>query len=169
MRYLKLFKVFSTQEKISEDYNIDFTEIKSKNDSIAYTVTVDGNDFLVIFSRVIDNVYSRSYKRTNVKGESYSAINANPYKIIETITEITKDFIKKHAPSAIIISHIPTIKDKEKINKRAKLSYRYLKNIDDYKLNYFNDGTYFNTCILSKINFNIKNLIDPSDLEVFMK
>ena len=63
------------------------------------------------------------------------------FNIIETVTEITIDFIEKYEPNKIIITHIPKNKEVDfnnpnKTNKRALLNKRYLKpaidKLDDY-------------------------------------
>ena len=99
MKYLKLL----------EDYNVPFKELPNKNDNIEFLFTIDKDNFKVVFIETKNNVYERSYKRINAPGHSYSTVNGNPYKIIETVTNITKDFIKNYDPNAIVISQLEKI------------------------------------------------------------
>jgi hypothetical protein len=99
----------------------------------------DDNGFEVLFYNLGDDKWEREYG-TNKNGLGLIKTN-DVYNIMETVTNITLDFIKKYEPKKITITHI--YKNKEidfsnlnNPNKRALLNKRYLKpaiaKLDDY-------------------------------------
>ncbi len=148
MKYLKLF----------EEYNVSYTK-KISNGRIYYYFTLDELKYRVEFRHYIfDNTYAREYEvMDNVRMFSYNLVNKNPYSIVETVSNITKDFINEYKPNAIKIYHVSEIGRTQKnneLNSRAKLNYRYLKNIKGYKLNYFKSNCSSSTIlIISKIGY----------------
>lgn len=124
MKYLKFF----------EDYK--FHEDKY---GVSYSFTYEGFTFDVFFQRYPGNVYERRYK--DRKDDTYtSLINKNPFVLIKQVTNITKEFLEEYKPDKLIIKHEGFNKNlkPDELNSRAKLNYRYLKNIKGYSFNYSN-------------------------------
>jgi hypothetical protein len=140
----------SLNEGISYSYSLD----KETPRGIKYVFKdKDGNEFEVLFYNLGDGKWEREY-RSNKNGLGLIKTN-DVYNIIETITEITIDFIEKYTPNKIIITHIPKNKEvnfdnPKKSNQRALLNKRYLKpaidKLDDYFYTLINS-----TSIITKI------------------
>ena len=151
-------------KKILEDYNIPYTKLDT-NMGVKYRFEIE--DILLnvkfehykFFTKI--KYYNRSYNIVDDEKHPYALINKNPYAILETVTKITEDFIKEYNPDVILIQHLTKNNEKlgwGKLNQRAKANYKYLKNIEGYKLNYFEkDGDTY--CYLSKINFDLSNIL----------
>lgn len=125
MRYLKYFENISTLEvsKFTYVYKFDIKDIK----------------FYVNFSKsIFDKVFIRRYDEC---GDKFKENYNNPREIILHITDITKLFINKTKPNAIIIPHISMKNEVGELNtpnKRARFNYNYLKDIKGYNLEYYN-------------------------------
>jgi len=136
-------------------YSYNINQSESDKDYILYEFKNKGGfDFKVQFINYRGDVWEREYY-TIQKG--LGLLNTNDvYNIIETVTNITIDFIKKYEPEKIKINHIRQNKEvkfgmeSNKPSKRALLNQRYLKPAIDKLPNYvyiLND----NLSIISKI------------------
>jgi hypothetical protein len=121
-------------------YKLNSSHSDPNKREIIYNFTnKDNYEFEVVFYNLGNNKWEREY-RTTKKG--LGVLNTNDvYNIMETVTNITIDFIEMYEPNKIIITHIPKNKEIDfnnpnKPNKRALLNKRYLKpaidKLDDY-------------------------------------
>jgi hypothetical protein len=121
-------------------YKLNSSHSDPNKREIIYNFTnKDNYEFEVVFYNLGNNKWEREY-RTTKKG--LGVLNTNDvYNIMETVTNITIDFIEMYEPNKIIITHIPKNKEVDfnnpnKPNKRALLNKRYLKpavdKLDDY-------------------------------------
>ena len=142
------------KEGIVYNYALDKGFSDPTNRRIIYRFkNKDDYQFEVIFYNLGNNKWEREYN-TNKKG--LGTINTNDvYNIMETVTNITLDFIEKYKPNQITITHISKNKEintnnsssnrlgilnsllsKPKPNQRALLNKRFLKpaidKLDDY-------------------------------------
>lgn len=160
MKYLKLYEELDFRRG-----NSSFRRKKRHSDAfVEYLSTVDGIKYEISFERQFGNFWTRDYENAEHVGFDYSQTNKNPLKIISAVTDVTEDFIKKYNPDAIIIHHINMkneICETDKLNKRAKINYYYLKDIKGYNLVYYNQLTGNNqevrttNCILYKKGIDI--------------
>jgi hypothetical protein len=156
--------MFSFNEFISEKYNFQRAASTMPNE-VKYTfrnkkgVLFEVNFWLKsFFSEEIDDKeidsWIREYKVVDNKFKYFDEINqGDAFSIVKTVTDITIDFINKYKPAKIIIEHIPSEKECEKLGivydannpiwkkhmtNRAKINKRflerYLPKIYDYKL-----------------------------------
>ena len=133
-----------TKDNLTEGVSYSYTLDKTHNDPTKREIIYkfknrDNYEFEVLFYNLGNGKWEREY-RTNEKGLGLLKTN-DVFNIIETVTEITIDFIEKYEPNKIIITHIPKNKEVDfnnpnKPNKRALLNKRYLKpaidKLDDY-------------------------------------
>jgi hypothetical protein len=131
-----------TDKKLNEgqvyNYKLDKSHADPTQRRIIYNFTnKNGYDFEVIFYNLGDNNWEREYS-TN---QGLAVLNANDaYNILETITNITLDFIERYEPNNITIFHIKKNKeesgDPRKPSKRALINKKYLEpainKLDDY-------------------------------------
>jgi hypothetical protein len=133
-----------TKDNLNEgqvySYKLNSSHSDPNKREIIYNFTnKDNYEFEVVFYNLGNNKWEREY-RTTKKG--LGVLNTNDvYNIMETVTNITIDFIEMYEPNKIIITHIPKNKEIDfnnpnKPNKRALLNKRYLKpaidKLDDY-------------------------------------
>ena len=151
MKYIKIFETFN---------EIEFVKSHEDKYSVIYSFNLENDTYDVRFSKNPNNVYERNYNaRKNIELE---LVNKNPYLIIKTVTNITKNFLDEYSPDILVISHVSDKNSvKNELNMRAKLNYRFLKNINGFKFNYF---YYYGSVILllSKTNVDIydkKNIL----------
>jgi len=152
MKYIKLFEAFDLPEKIN------FKSIKSV-DNIEYDFNIDNYEFRVSFKLDDDDItWERSYKVINY-GEGYQTFDSKDNmakKIVSAVNYITNDFINQNKPDIVYINHIlmeykdengkllkKEVMSSNNLNKRARINYQYLKNLDcikndKYGLKYFN-------------------------------
>ena len=165
MKYIKFFENLDIFKKTYEDnyvvsYSFSFEELifDVHFTKFKYRRPKDFSKYLCLNDY---NIYNREYNvRSN---DSFKLINKNrPFKIISIVTEITKKFIDEYNPDVIKIYHIDNnLENSEKsydLNNRAKLNYRYLKNIKNYKLEYYNTK-YCTVLYMFKPNIDISYLI----------
>lgn len=174
LKYVKLFENFKKYfEELDFSRNhSDFTMVDSYDSLAEYLSMVDEIEYQIVFEKKFDNFWTRDYENAEHIGSGYSQTNKNPLKIVSAVTNVTEDFIKKYNPDAIIIYHINMINEIceiDKLNKRAKINYYYLKDIKEYNLVYYNQLTGNNNdrvrttnCILYKKGIDIS-------VEVFEK
>jgi len=105
MRYLRGFNDSYTYKEENKPF------------SISYSFTnKEGIEFVVCFKKMKNSTYEREYFTTN--RSKFGDINSNDvYGIMNSVTQITIDFIKKYKPKEIIIYHIPS--QKERVLKKA--------------------------------------------------
>ena len=145
MKYIKLFEQY-----IKEILN---------DKQVIYDFNIGDNTFKVFFKRKNDNCWFRYYIANN--DNAFTQLKySNAFEIAKIVTDITEDFIKEFNPNLIEITHI----DKKgeytpgKLNSRAKLNYRYMKNIKGYRLSYFSDSEHGDIlAILCKNNYDDSN------------
>jgi hypothetical protein len=136
----KLYTNKTLNEGQVYSYKLNSSHSDPNKREIIYNFTnKDNYEFEVVFYNLGNNKWEREY-RTTKKG--LGVLNTNDvYNIIETVTEITIDFIEKYEPNKIIITHIPknkevNFKNPKETNQRALLNKRYLKpaidKLDDY-------------------------------------
>jgi hypothetical protein len=146
MKYIKIFEFF---------VNIPFVKSYEDKYSVTYSFTLDNDICDVHFVRKPNNVYERQYNFR--KNRELDLVNKNPYLIINVVTNITQSFINEYSPDILVISHVSDKKSvKNELNMRAKLNYRFLKNIKGYKFDYF---YYYSTVVL----YLSKNEVDIYD------
>ena len=132
-------------EGVSYSYTLDKGFSDPTNRRIIYRFkNKDNYEFEVIFYNLGDNKWEREYSTSK---NGLGLLNTNDvFNIIETVTEITIDFIEKYEPNNITIFHIRKNKEvsnqdlrnmvMDKPSKRALLNKRYLKpaidKLDDY-------------------------------------
>jgi hypothetical protein len=170
MKYIK-----TNFEKYFEELDFsrkdsDFTMVDSSDDLVDYLFEVDDITYEVQFDRIMktvefDNLWTRSYENAEHNKWYTSQSNKNPLRIINTVTNITEDFIEKYNPDAIIMYHTNMKNETcpvDKLNKRAKINYYYLKDIKGYNLVYYNQirGNEVRTtnCILYKEGVDISHI-----------
>ncbi len=165
MIYLKKF-----EELVTNNRNIDFTRISDDR----YEFTTDDLTYVVDFTNAFINEYKSCWSRQyDIKGNKeigYHQSNRNPYKIISTVTEITKDFLEEKDVEVLMILHVLMEREVcsiDKLNKRAKINYQYLKSIDNYQLRYFNlpssihqNESVSTNCIMFKSGVDISPIIE---------
>jgi len=130
-----------TDKKLNEgqvyNYKLDKSHADPTERKIIYHFTnKNGYDFEVIFYNLGDNNWEREYSTS----KGLAVLNANDaYNILETITNITLDFIERYEPDNITIFHIKKKKesgDTTKPSKRALINKKYLEpainKLDDY-------------------------------------
>jgi hypothetical protein len=166
MKYLKSF----FEELDLSNRNITFDKIKEDSyefttDELTYKV-----DFIPSFTKEYKSCWSRQYDLKANREIGFHQSNKNPFKILSTVTEITKDFLKEKDVEVLIIMH--TLMENEncpidKLNKRAKINYQYLKAIDEYQIKYFNqpfflsgDKSVCTNCIMFKKEIDINPIIE---------
>jgi hypothetical protein len=141
MKYIKTkFEKYFEELDFSRK-NIDFTIVDSSDGFVDYLFEVDDITYDVGFDKEFDNFWTRSYENSEHTELDHSQSNKNPLKIVSAVTNVTEDFIKKYNPDAIIIYHVKMKNEKcpvDKLNKRAKINYYYLKDIKGYNLVYYN-------------------------------
>jgi antitoxin component YwqK of YwqJK toxin-antitoxin module len=133
----KLYTNKTLNEGQVYSYKLNSSHSDPNKREIIYNFTnKDNYEFEVVFYNLGKNKWEREY-RTTKKG--LGILNTNDvYNIMETVTNITIDFIEMYEPNKIIITHIHKNKeiDFNKPNKRALLNKRYLKpaidKLDDY-------------------------------------
>ena len=157
MKYLKIFEAFDLPDKVI--YNK-----KELKNLIIYKTSIKGIEFLISFYNKDIGVYERVYNTT--QSTYFETFNNLAKQIISIISYITNEFIKEYNPKVLEISHISSkkkdkngvihsIEDREDIlNKRARLNYYYLSQIDlikngTYKIEYF-PGFYSTDCFIYK-------------------
>jgi len=140
MKYIKLFELFETPQKV------EFQFKKLSNNQYGYYFTLKDIEFGIYFDK-FNGIWDRSYFRINTPvGKSLKSYDmAN--KIVSSVTYITNEFFKKFKPTILGIIHIPMENennlDGTKLNKRAFINYKYLKNLPiiksgKYELRYYN-------------------------------
>jgi hypothetical protein len=157
MKYLKIFEAFDLNNKV-------IYSKKELENLITYKTSINGIEFLISFYNKGIGVYERVYNST--QSTDFETFNNLAKPIISTISYITNEFIKEYNPKVLEISHIST-KKKDKngilysvenrediLNKRARLNYHYLSQIDlikngIYKIEYF-PGFYSTDCFIYK-------------------
>ena len=161
--------------KINEEHNIPYTKLETsigvkyrfKIDDIILNVRFDHYRFFKEFK-----YYCRSYDtlEENSDLQPYALINKNPYAVLETVNKITQDFINEYKPDVISIQHLTKNGERLKwntLNQRAKANYKYLKNIEGYKLNYFTSDYVDTNCYMSKNDFDLLRLLPNINNEIF--
>lgn len=95
------------------------------------------------------------------KGQSILK-NSNAATIINTLSEITLEFIETYKPNVLSINHLSDQKDpKTGLNRRAAANYRFLKNKipNDYDINYYRIGDYSGAdvmCVIKRKDYDYK-------------
>lgn len=166
MRYLKSFfeelnlnKRNITFHKISDD-SYEFT-----TDELTYRV-----DFIPSFIKEYKSCWSRQYDLKTNREIGFHQSNKNPYNILSTVTEITENFLEEKNVEVLIIMHAlmeNEVCSIDKLNKRAKINYQYLKSIDGYQFRYFNlpffkgwEKSVSTNCIMFKPEVDINPIIE---------
>ena len=150
----KLYTNKTLNEGQVYSYKLNSSHSDPNKREIIYNFTNKNNyEFEVVFYNLGKNKWEREY-RTTKKG--LGILNTNDvYNIMETVTNITIDFIEMYEPNKIIITHIHKNKEIDfnnpnKPNKRALLNKRYLKPAID-KLNDYFYSLNRSTSIIEKI------------------
>jgi len=155
MKYIQIFETFS---------NLPFNKTYEDKYSVTYSFTLDNDICDVSFTKNPNNVYERQYNFR--KNKELSLVNKNPYLIIYNVTNITKNFISEYSPDILVISHVSDKKSKKnEMNMRAKLNYRFLKNIEGYKFDYF----YYYSTVILYLSKNEVNIYDEEKYPIVNK
>lgn len=155
MKYLKSF-----------NESVDYSIVENKPGYIQYNFEIENYHFECGFNMRISmddgDLWVRNYKTVE---KNNKILNLNPFKILSTLANITKDFLIKINPALLHIEHINTKEEDDyymgkSLNKRANANYRYLKNIipDDYTIEYYGVGN--TVCYIKKKGFEY-NVYDP--------
>lgn len=143
MKWLKLFE---------NNYSWNFYKEKEKFKIklIIYTAVINNVNYIVTFTSSSHNkVYHRNFKT-----ENFGEKKGNPFSVGKCVAEITKDFIEKYTPNAIIMQHIKDEKEPKKaMSRRAILSNRFLKNKINYNIQYFLDPEGWSFSYITNPNF----------------
>lgn len=164
MRYLKYFEEIELTNRNKSFNKISDNSYEFTTDELTYKV-----DFIPSFTKKYKSCWSRQYDLKTNREIGFHQSNKNPYNILSTVTEITKDFLKEKDVEVLIIMH--TLMENEncpidKLNKRAKINYQYLKAIDEYQIKYFNQASYSGSvsvctnCIMFKSGVDIDPIIE---------
>ena len=160
MQYIKTFE----ELKFEPNYDIEWT--KEQTDwGYEYSFEIEGKVVKVTFDKVLENMFPNMYEREFKSGYNFDMLNIGADKVLSVVTAITFEFLKEYNPDCLIIHHINADKEKtssDKLNKRARASYRYLQNIKGWNLKYFgqkfinSNGSIVTICfIYNKIFFRI--------------
>jgi len=165
---LKFLKTFEELDfKVS---NIKFNRIKDR----LYRFTTDGLTYDVIFTPSFADNYKSAWSRlydisSNTEIDFFQS-NKNPLKIVSAVNIITESFLKEKDVEVMIIIHVLMENEKcpiDKLNKRAKINYEYLRKIPNYNLRYFNQPYFVNgdecittNCIMYRDGVDISPIID---------
>ena len=120
---------------------------KDADGNYFYYFETDKSYYDVGIANLEDGMYDLSFNATAKSGDFDADLDTNegvPLRVLSTVVEIAKDFIKKVDPETVIFRPIKTKQaDKENDTRRYKLYGAYLKkNLpSDYKLMEFG-GTY---------------------------
>ena len=165
MKYLKSF----FEELDLSNRNITFDKIKEGSyefttDDLTYRV-----DFIPYLTEEYKSCWARQYDLKTNKEIGFYQSNKNPFKILSTVTEITKDFLEEKDVEVLIIMHALMENEVcpiDKLNKRARINYQYLKSISGYQFRYFNEPFFTGweksvstNCIMFKPGVNIEPII----------
>jgi hypothetical protein len=166
MKYIKTnFEKYFEELDFSRK-NSDFTMVDSSDNFVEYLSLVDDITYQILFEREFDDFWTRSYENAEHDKWYTSQTNKNPLRIVNAVTNITEDFIEKYNPDAIIMHHMNMKNEMcsiDKLNKRAKINYYYLKDIKGYNLVYYNQIGIFDqlrttNCILHKKGIDISHI-----------
>ena len=129
MKYIKYFEASNYEFDIIEDRPSGYVQ---------YIADVDGHIYEIEFIHhewcMPEGIY---YREFSLKGDH--EIPKNAFSVGNCIADVTKDFIKNKHPNGIVIPHVSEKNEKigKILNQRAKLGYRYLKNIPGYRISYY--------------------------------
>lgn len=135
-----------------------------------YTTIVDDIEYKVSFDKAFIDYYNSCWTREyDIKNKDigFSQVNKNPLKIVNAITNVTKDFLKEKSVEVLIIQHV-NMKGENNIkgiNKRAKINSYYLKQLDGYNVQYldmissYSNNSVSTMCLLYKHGIDINPII----------
>lgn len=162
MNFMKFIKLYENFQEIS--FNLSH---KDKY-VISYEFKIEDDIYDVHFKICENNYYQREYNLR--RNRDFDLVNKNPYLIVKTVSNITKKFIEDYSPDIIEIPHISDKNSKKnEMNLRAKLNYRFLKTIKDYKFDYFfwTSGKYSTVfLLLSKNDIDIYDEKYPLNINI---
>ncbi len=174
MKYIKrINELFDSQP-----YKLEL--IKQESKYWLYSFKSDNNEYIVEFKcgefgweaqHSTKSGYSIAYQHFHL------AYDSNTLKVTKTIIAALEDFLEKNKPESVFIGYIPAKEDIAKkvinniyvpvkynpMNKRARLQFNYLKQIEGYKCQYFYkiSGAYF----IKTLGFIYRQDINPIDFE----
>lgn len=165
VNYLEILNEELTFTRIKHPFEI----VKLDSREATYTTVVDGIKYNIEFDKafldIYDNAWARGYDVFGNK-EDYLQTNKNPLNIINAITCITEDFLNRNNVDVLVIQHINMDNEvvTDKINKRANINFKYLKDISGYKTKYFNVvydvKSLQSICLLYRNDIDINLIID---------
>lgn len=164
MRHLKYFEEIELTNRKNPFNKISDNSYEFTTDELTYKV-----DFIQSFTKEYKSCWSRQYDLKTNREIGFHQSNKNPYNILSTVTEITENFLKEKNVEVLIIMH--TLMESEncpidKLNKRSRINYQYLKSIDGYQIRYFNQplysggGSVCTNCIIFKTGIDIDPIIE---------
>ncbi len=164
MKYMKYFEEIELSARNKPFNKISDKRYEFTTDELTYIV-----DFIPSFIKQYKSCWSRQYDLKTNREIEFHQSNKNPYNILSTVTEITENFLKEKNVEVLIITH--TLMNSEecpidKLNKRARVNYQYLKSIDGYQIRYFNqelfsgNGSVSTNCIMFKPGIDINPIIE---------
>ncbi len=169
MKYLK--KYYKYNEELTFTKSVSTFKRVDKSNSVKYTTNVDRIKYSVHIDKAFTSLYkstwTRSYDDVSNTDFGYSQVNKNPLNIINAITNITEDFLVYKNVDVLIIQHVNMDNENsiiDCINKRAKINYKYLKDIKNYNIIYFNmiaqKISLATTCLLYRCDIDISPIIE---------
>ena len=137
MKYVQLYEEFAGPK----EGTCEFYHHRTTSYAETYTVDMVGKPFYVSFVKAhsFEGVWLREYDTAS--GELEQINSGKPREIIGCVTAITRDFISRLSPTAILILHIPMDNEhgeSDYPNKRARINYSYLSRIEGYSIRTFN-------------------------------
>lgn len=133
-----------------------------------YSFEIDERPMSVTFDQVLEERFPSMYEREFKSGYNFDLLAIGANKVLSIVTAATYDFLKDNNPECIIIHHINVDREKtsfEKLNKRAKGSFNFLKDIKkycpEYNLKYFSQKYINSSGSVVTICFIYKNSFDP--------
>ena len=137
----------------SKPYELELVEQSDKY--WKYLFKTDKYEYKVEFT--YDELgWQASHSNANYRGflntPHHELTKDNALRITQTVISALKDFLDKKKPESVILEYIPTKQDIAKkrndidryvdvpynrMNKRSRLQYNYLQNLDGYKIKYY--------------------------------
>lgn len=158
----------------SEPYKLELVE--QSDEYWKYLFKTDKYEYIVEF-KYTELGWDAQHSRNNYSGflsAHYELTYDNTLKVTQTIISALKDFLDKKNPESVILEYIPTKDDKSKknvnnkyvdvsynrMNKRSRLQYNYLQNLDGYKIKYYYRVT--GSYLIKTIGYVYRNDINTS-------
>jgi len=162
MSYIKTFEELTFEPKVAK------WQKEKTCFGYQYSFEIDERPMNVFFDQVLEERFPSMYEREFKSGSNFDLLAIGANKILSIVTAATYDFLTEYSPECVIIHHINVDREKtsvEKLNKRAKGSFNFLKHIKkycpEYNLRYFGQKYINSNGSIVTICFIYKNSFDP--------